>query len=195
MKIGVLKEAENENRVALIPEDAAKLKEMGVEVIMEAGAGERAFHTDAAYEEVGASMSSREQLLTGSDMILSVSPPSTEDLAKIPETKMLISLLDPLSNNDLIRDLLSKNITALSLDAIPRSTRAQAMDVLSSMATVAGYKAVLLAAEHLPKFFPMFMTAAGSIRPAKVLILGAGVAGLQAIATAKRFTSPNPILK
>jgi NAD(P) transhydrogenase subunit alpha len=186
MTIGILKEAAGENRVAILASDAAALVTQNVKVIVENGAGENAFISDADYKEAGAETGSRDQVL-GCDLVIGINPPSEEDIKKIPSGKAIIGIFQPLVNNDLVKLMQDQGLTCMSLDAVPRSTRAQAMDVLSSMATVAGYKAVLAAASNLPSFFPMFMTAAGSIKPAKVLILGAGVAGLQAIATARKL--------
>ncbi len=129
----------------------------------------------------------KEEVIAGSEMIIKINPPTEAELGLMAEGKIFMAVLNPYFNGKLIKELASKNITSFSMDVVPRTTRAQAMDILSSMATVAGYKAVLTAANTLPKFFPMFMTAAGTITPAKVLILGAGVAGLQAIATSRKL--------
>ncbi len=187
MIIGILKEPGDENRVALLPESVASLVQLKVDVRLEKGAGESAFVSDQAYEEAGAKITTRDDILTASKLIVGINPPTSDEINKIPSGTVLLAVLEPLTNNSLVHQLLEKELSGFSLDSIPRTTRAQAMDVLSSMATVAGYKAVLMAADHLSKFFPMFMTAAGSIIPAKVLILGAGVAGLQAIATARKL--------
>ncbi len=185
MKIGVLKEADPETRVSLLPEHLAILKKHHVHVIVESGAGEKAFATNKKYEEAGVTMVSRGEVMQIADVILSINAESvdTENLA----SKIILGNFQPLYNISFVRSCLEKSITVFSIDMIPRTTRAQSMDVLSSQANIAGYKAVLLAANLFPKYFPMFMTAAGSIPPAKVLILGAGVAGLQAVATARRL--------
>ena len=185
MTIGVLKES-GDQRVALIPENVAALLKLNVEkILVEKDAGATAFYLDADYTAQGAEVADRGTVISGSDVILMVTP--ADDLASIPSDKILIGGLNPLMNKEVVQQLASQKTTSFSLEVIPRTTRAQAMDILSSMATVAGYKAVLTAASNLPGFFPMFMTAAGSITPSKVLIMGAGVAGLQAIATAKRL--------
>ena len=188
MTIGILKEAEGENRVAVLAADAAILVKGNSKVIVETGAGESAFISDTMYTEAGAETGTRDQVL-GCDLVIGINPPSEEDIKKIPSGKAIIGLFSPLTNSETVQLMQSQGLTCLSLESVPRTTRAQAMDVLSSMATVAGYKAVLAAATHLPSFFPMFMTAAGTVKPAKVLILGAGVAGLQAIATARKLGS------
>jgi NAD(P) transhydrogenase subunit alpha len=183
MVIGVLKEGENENRVVLLPEHVARLVKMEFSVQVEKGAGLSAFASDESYTEAGATMKGRVEILKDAEMLFSIYP--------LPETlskgKILISILGPLSNKNLVEKLAREGVTSYSLDMIPRSTRAQSVDVLSSMATVAGYKSVLVAAAALPKFFPMFMSASGTIKPSRVLILGAGVAGLQALATARKL--------
>lgn len=183
MTIGVLKEGDNENRVALLPEHVASLVKMEFSVKVEKGAGLTAFASDDQYTEAGATISDRNKILKDADMIFSIHAPAES----IPKGKILISILGPLSNKALVEKLAKEGVISYSLDMIPRSTRAQAVDVLSSMATVAGYKAVLVAAGAVPKFFPMFMSASGTIKPSRVLILGAGVAGLQALATAKKL--------
>lgn len=183
MTIGVLKEGDNENRVVLLPEHVANLVKKEFQVQVEKGAGQAAFAPDESYTEAGATIKSRAEILKGADMIFSIHPPAET----IPEGKILISILGPLSNRSYVDKLVKEGVTSYSLDMIPRSTRAQAVDVLSSMATVAGYKSVLVAAGSVPKFFPMFMSASGTIKPSRVLILGAGVAGLQALATARKL--------
>lgn len=183
MTIGVLKEGDNENRVVLLPEHVASLVKKEFSVQVEKGAGLTAFASDESYTEAGAIIKSRADLLKDADMLFSIHP-LTESL---PKGKILISILGPLSNKPLVEKLAKEGVISYSLDMIPRSTRAQAVDVLSSMATVAGYKAVLVAASSVPKFFPMFMSASGTVKPSRVLILGAGVAGLQALATAKKL--------
>lgn len=188
MKIGVLKEMTSERRVAMLPESIADiLKKNEVTFLVEKGAGGDAYISDEAYKESGAEMVSREEVFSNSDIIVGVMDPAEEELDKMSDGQVLMSVFNPLTNKSFIDKLKSNKITSFSLDNIPRTTRAQSMDVLSSQATAAGYKAVLEAANHLPEFFPMFMTAAGTIKPAKVLVLGAGVAGLQAIATARRL--------
>lgn len=186
MTIGVLKEPNNETRVSLLPEHIALLKKQQVNVIVEKSAGEKAFAPDEQYVNAGAGTGPRAEVLQNADLILSINPLGAEDLAQC-KSKIFLGLYQPLFNSAYIQNLSEKNITVFSIDMLPRTTRAQSMDVLSSQANIAGYKAVLLAANSFPKYFPMFMTAAGSIPPAKILILGAGVAGLQAIATAKRL--------
>jgi H+-translocating NAD(P) transhydrogenase subunit alpha len=186
MTIGVLKESNGETRVSLLPEHIAALKKLQVNVVIESGAGENAFASNTAYETAGASISSRSEVLQNADIILSIHALSDADIANC-KAKVLFGFYQPLFNAAHVKTLAEKNFTIFSIDMLPRTTRAQSMDVLSSQANIAGYKAVLLAANLYPKYFPMFMTAAGSIPPAKMLILGAGVAGLQAIATAKRL--------
>ena len=186
MTIGVLKEPNNEARVSLLPEHIVLLKKQQVDVIVEKAAGEKAFADDEKYETAGATSGSRSEILQQSDILLSINPMTTDDVSQ-SKSKIFLGLYQPLFNAAYIKELSEKNLTVFSIDMLPRTTRAQSMDVLSSQANIAGYKAVLLAANRFPKYFPMFMTAAGSIPPAKLLILGAGVAGLQAIATAKRL--------
>jgi len=187
MTIGILKEQDGENRVAMLPESIATLVKMNVSMMVEEGAGLRSFAKDADYENAGAKLGTKAQVIAGSDLVLKIQPPTDEESALFKEGQVLMSVLNPYFNYNLVKKLAEKNITAFSMDIVPRTTRAQAMDILSSMATVAGYKAVLTAANTLPKFFPMFMTAAGTIKPANMLILGAGVAGLQAVATARKL--------
>jgi H+-translocating NAD(P) transhydrogenase subunit alpha len=187
MVVGILKEPEQENRVAILPELLPDLKRLNIEVLVEHNAGARAFRSDADYQEAGATVLDRQIVIEKSDILVSIHPPGEEEWHSISADKILMAVFNPLQHTEKAKKLLQKGITAFSLDMLPRTTRAQSMDILSSMATVAGYKAVLTAANHLPQFFPMFMTAAGTISPAKVLILGAGVAGLQAIATARKL--------
>ena len=187
MIIGILKEGTPERRVSLLPESVATLTKMNVAVQVEKDAGATAFASDTDYETAGAKICSKDEIIREADMIIKINPPTSGEIAMMAEGKVCLAVLNPYFNPDLIKLLAEKNITSFSLDVIPRTSRAQAMDILSSMATVAGYKAVLTAANSLPKFFPMFMTAAGTITPAKVLILGAGVAGLQAIATSRKL--------
>lgn len=187
MTIGILKEITEENRVAMLPESVATLVKMNVSVLVETGAGQAAFAADAEYEKAGAKVVKKSEAIGQSDVVIKIQPPTAEETALLKDGQVILSVLNPYFNTALVKELAAKNVTAFSMDVVPRTTRAQAMDILSSMATVAGYKAVLTAANTLPKFFPMFMTAAGTIKPANVLILGAGVAGLQAIATARKL--------
>lgn len=189
MKIAVAKETEfGENRVALIPDVVARLVKQGLEIWVESGAGEACFFSNQAYEEAGAKIiGDRTHLWREADVLLKVGIPKEEEIYLLREGSVLISFLNPLGKPELSQKLAEKKVTSLSMELIPRTSRAQSMDALSSQAGVAGYKAVLIAAAALPKFFPMLTTAAGTIRPAKVFIIGAGVAGLQAIATARRL--------
>lgn len=187
MILGLLKEQMPETRVALLPETVAAFIDLKVEVIVETGAGKAAFAEDADYQAIGAKSASRSEVFEKADILLMIHPPAEEDIAKMKDTQVWISAYNPLWETDLVQSFLNRKLTSFSLDLIPRTTRAQSMDILSSMATVSGYMAVLEAALRLPNFFPMFMTAAGTIRPANVLILGAGVAGLQAIATSRKL--------
>jgi NAD(P) transhydrogenase subunit alpha len=189
MKVAILKETRaGERRVALVPLGVKTLLKAGLEVTVEAGAGSASSISDDEYKEAGAGIaSSAEEALGGAGMVLGVNAPSVEVVASMSEGTILVSFLSPLTSPDLVRALAAAKVTGIGMEMVPRITRAQSMDALSSQATVAGYKAVLVAADHLPKFLPMFTTAAGTIRPAKALILGAGVAGLQAIATARRL--------
>jgi NAD(P) transhydrogenase subunit alpha len=174
--------------VAIVPEVASKLASTGVEVVVEAGAGARARFSDDDYRQAGATVvADATAALSGVDLVARVQPPTVEEVASLPEGVSLISFLQPVAAADTVKALASRGATVYSLDLLPRISRAQSMDALSSQATVAGYRAGLSAAEHLAKFFPMFMTAAGTVPPAKVLVMGAGVAGLQAIATARRL--------
>jgi NAD(P) transhydrogenase subunit alpha len=184
MRIGVVREsAPGERRVSLVPETVARLAKSGNEVVVERGAGEASSFPDRMYTDAGATIGDA----WDGELVLKVARPTDEELARLRAGAVLIAFLQPLTNHDLVRELARRRVTALSMDAIPRITRAQPMDALSSQATVAGYKAVLLAAAALPKFFPMLTTAAGTIAPAKAFVIGAGVAGLQAIATARRL--------
>ena len=189
MRVAVLKEARSaENRVALVPLGVKALVKQGLTVTVQSGAGETSGISDLIYREAGAEIATNAQdTLEDAEVVLVVNPPPSNELDFLSEGSILVGFLDPLSNSDLVSRLVELNVTGISMELVPRITRAQSMDALSSQATVAGYKAVLLAANHLPKFLPMFTTAAGTIRPAKALILGAGVAGLQAIATARRL--------
>jgi NAD(P) transhydrogenase subunit alpha len=187
MIAGILKEKNGETRVSLVPEVVKQLQQMSVTVWVEQGAGDNAFYNDDAYMQAGALVKTAADILSGADIIFTLQPPSRELADQIPAGKIIAGILQPLYRVNEVEHWASRNITAFSLDTIPRTTRAQVMDVLSSQANIAGYKAVLLAAYSYSRYFPMLMTAAGSIAPAKVLILGAGVAGLQAIATARRL--------
>jgi H+-translocating NAD(P) transhydrogenase subunit alpha len=189
MKVGVLREtAAGERRVALVPEGVKRLAGAGVEVVVETGAGAEAAFLDGEYEAAGARIVGGATAVCGeADAVCKVQRPDDDEVALLREGATLIGLLQPLTSPELLEALAGRRVTAFSMDAIPRITRAQPMDALSSQSTVAGYKAALIAAAHLGKFFPMLTTAAGTIPPAKVLILGAGVAGLQAIATARRL--------
>jgi NAD(P) transhydrogenase subunit alpha len=184
MTIGVLKEPSEETRVSFLPEVVTALTKKGITVQVESGAGERAFHNDEDYVKAGASIKSREEVVHSSDILVAIHP--FAEVANL-KSKIVIGVYQPLFNVPVMQQWAKLGITTFSLDMLPRTTRAQSMDVLSSQANIAGYKAVLLAANTYSRYFPMFMTAAGSIAPAKILILGAGVAGLQAIATARRL--------
>ncbi len=183
MVVGILKEPQQETRVSLLPEGVAQLTKKGITVLVEPGAGIRASASDEDYEKAGARIAAADELVRTSDLILAIHQPSLS----FPAGKILIGVYQPLYHVPVMQQWASAGITAFSLDMLPRTTRAQSMDVLSSQANISGYKAVLLGANIYPRYFPMFMTAAGSIAPAKILILGAGVAGLQAIATARRL--------
>jgi len=189
MRIAVVREtAPGERRVALVPESCKKLVQAGYEVVVEAGAGESAGYADDAYVQAGAiSEPDRAGLVGSADLLLKVGAPARDEVGWLRAGAIYLGSLMPLRNTAAVRALADRKITSFSTDAIPRTTRAQAMDTLSSMANIAGYKGVLLAAAELNKYFPMFMTAAGMVPPAKVFVIGAGVAGLQAIATAKRL--------
>jgi len=188
VRIAVPKEtAPGERRVALVPDSAKRLIAAGFEISIERGAGEPAGFTDAAFTDVGARVSGRDDLLDDAGAVVRVAPPSADDLEGIASGTVLIGFLNPLGDPAGIERLAARGIDAFAMESIPRITRAQSMDALSSQSTVAGYKAVVLAADRLPRLFPLLMTAAGTVAPAKVLVLGAGVAGLQAIATARRL--------
>ena len=184
MIVGVIKEPPFEPRVSLLAESVATLTKINVEIWIESGAGMRSFSTDENYQQAGALIKTRKEIFGGADIILSMHP---QEISTELRDKILIGMFQPLYNPGLMKEWAARNLISFSLDMLPRTTRAQSMDVLSSQANIAGYKSVLLAANEFPRYFPMFMTAAGTIPPAKVLILGAGVAGLQAIATAKRL--------
>jgi NAD(P) transhydrogenase subunit alpha len=186
MVISILKEPAGERRVVCLPEIAGQLVKMNFDVQVESGAGKEAAFNDEAYTTAGAKIVSRAGALNA-DLVLCITLPAESDLASMRAGSALLCVYQPLINKEVVLRFVERDISSFSMDMVPRTTRAQSMDILSSQATVAGYKAVLTAASALPKFFPMFMTAAGSITPAKVLILGAGVAGLQAISTARRL--------
>jgi len=187
MIIGILKEESPEQRVSMLPETVEVLSKMNVTLLVEAGAGLGAFASDDAYELAGARLVSKEELLKQAEMVVKINPPTNDEFSLLRENQLYLAAFNPLFNKELVSALAQKRVTSFSMDVIPRTTRAQAMDILSSMATISGYKAVLAAAQLLPRFFPMFMTAAGTIKPARVLILGAGVAGLQAVATSRKL--------
>jgi NAD(P) transhydrogenase subunit alpha len=188
MMIGILKEPVYETRVSLLPEAVATLIKKGIAVIVEKNAGQKAFASDEEYTKAGASVKDRAEILDKADIVLTIHQPDASEIPRL-KNKIIIGVYQPLFYSEKMSSWASAGITTFSLDMLPRTTRAQSMDVLSSQANIAGYKAVLLAANEYPRYFPMFMSAAGSIAPAKVLILGAGVAGLQAIATARRLGS------
>jgi NAD(P) transhydrogenase subunit alpha len=184
MKVGVPRETEpDERRVALVPELVSRLTSGGFEVVVEQGAGAAASFPDESFREAGASIGDA----WDAELVAKVRKPSAEEAARLREGQVLVGFLQPLTDAEGIERLTQRGVTAFAMESIPRITRAQPMDALSSQATVSGYKAVILAAERLPKFLPMLMTAAGTVAPAKVLVIGAGVAGLQAIATARRL--------
>ncbi len=187
MKIGILKESAGENRVSLMPEIVKALAGLKVSVMVEKAAGSGASISDALYEEAGAQIASRTDVIKNCDLLTMVNGPAAEEVRKLGKGKIVVAAVNPLTEHALVKAYAESDVTLFSLDIIPRTTRAQAMDILSSQATVSGYKAVLDAAGRLPGFLPMFMSAAGTIKPSKVLILGAGVAGLQAIATSRKL--------
>ncbi len=188
MRIGVPKEtAAGEHRVALVPEVVAKLKSKGLDVVVQSGAGADALLSDAAFAEAGAQVSGDSHEVWGADIVVTIAPPDPEQIRSLGAGSILIGFLAPLTSPATTRALADAKATAFAMEAIPRITRAQAMDALSSQSNVAGYRAALLGAEEMGRFYPMLMTAAGTIPPAKVLVLGVGVAGLQALATAKRL--------
>jgi NAD(P) transhydrogenase subunit alpha len=184
MMVGVPKEtAAGERRVALVPDVVRRLRSKGVDVVVEAGAGAQALIPDRLFEEAGASIGDP----WSADVVVKVAPPNAEEVGRLRHDAILVGFLAPLTSPDSTRGLAEAGVTAFAMESIPRISRAQAMDALSSQSNVAGYKAALLGAEHATRFYPMLMTAAGTIPPAKVLVLGAGVAGLQALATARRL--------
>jgi len=188
MIVAVCKETEAlEKRVALTPEGTEKLSGMGLSIYVESEAGLASSYSDQQYLDAGAEIKSRDQILSESDLLLAVQAPLPKDIKKLKKNSALVAFLWPLQNKEYVDLLLSAGVTGMAMDTIPRISRAQSMDALSSMSNIAGYKAALLGANHLDRYLPMMMTAAGTIPPAKVLVLGAGVAGLQAIATAKRL--------
>lgn len=186
MKIGIIKESHPETRVAILPEHLSLLAKMNLEVWVETGAGNLAFASDEEYAGKGAHIAGRAEVIQQADVLLCIHPPELSGSGSLAG-KLIIGQFNALYNQEYIEKISLAGATAFSMEMLPRTTRAQSMDVLSSQANIAGYKAVLMAAQLYPRYFPMFMTAAGSIPPAKVLILGAGVAGLQAIATARRL--------
>src|SRR5215510_14681517 len=189
MQITVLKETEpGESRVALVPESVKKLAALQVKVVVESSAGLEAGSSDADYEAAGATISNdRAALLHSTDVLVAINRPQTSDLAQMKAGAVIVGFLRPLDEPQALQPIIQHGLSAFAMELIPRTTRAQSMDALSSMATVVGYKAVLLAAAHVPRMFPMLTTAAGTVPPAKVLVIGAGVAGLQAIATSRRL--------
>jgi len=188
MRIGVPKETTaGERRVALVPESGKKLIQAGYQVVVEAGAGSAAGFPDAAYREAGVTLDPAPATVLGADLVLKVNRPEQNEVAAMRPGSIFLGSLMPLRNLETVRTLATRGVTAFSTDAIPRTTRAQSMDTLSSMANIVGYKGALLAAAELNKYFPMLMTAAGMVPPARVFVVGAAVAGLQAIATARRL--------
>ncbi len=189
VKLAVIKESRpGEHRVAIVPEVAAKLAKTGVDVVVQSGAGTDARFSDEDFVQAGATVApDAASALQGADFVAHVQPLTVDEAGMLPQGASVMSFLQPVASSDVVQALAARGATVYSLDLLPRISRAQSMDALSSQATVAGYRAGLSAAEHLAKFFPMFMTAAGTVPPAKVLVMGAGVAGLQAIATARRL--------
>jgi H+-translocating NAD(P) transhydrogenase subunit alpha len=188
MRVGVPKEtATDEHRVALVPEVVGKLKAKGLDVVVQSGAGAGALLPDAAFADAGAQMTADPAEVWGADIVVKIAPPTAEEISRLGAGSILVGFLAPLTSPHTTSALAQANATAFAMEAIPRISRAQSMDALSSQSNVAGYKAALLGAENMGRFYPMLMTAAGTIPPAKVLVLGAGVAGLQALATAKRL--------
>jgi len=189
MKVGVVKETlPGERRVAVVPDTVSKLIAAKLEVAVQTGAGSEAFYMDEGYQKAGATLvPDAHAVLSQADAVLKVQPPSLDELAALKSGAILICFLQPSAHADVVKALATQKVTAFSLELVPRISRAQSMDALSSQAGVAGYKAVLIAASRLGKFFPLLITAAGTVTPSRVLVLGAGVAGLQAIATARRL--------
>jgi len=187
MRIGVPKETvDGEHRVALVPDVVAKLVKSGHSVVVEAGAGAGAMLPDSAFTEAGAELGDRSQVV-GADVVVGVAPPTPEQISGFSSNSVVIGFLQPLTNGDGVKALASAGVTSFAMESVPRISRAQSMDALSSQSNVAGYRAAIIGSQELGRFYPMLMTAAGTIRPATVLVLGAGVAGLQAIATARRL--------
>lgn len=189
MKVGILKETNlNEHRVAAVPDTIAKMVKAGTEVLVESGAGKKSFIEDKEFETTGAKIKAdARSLLSEADIVLKVNKPSIEEVDSMKEGAIFVGFLNPFSSADIIKKLAERKITSFAMEMVPRITRAQRMDALSTMSTVAGYKAALIAANACGRFFPMLTTAVGSVPPAKVIVIGVGVAGLQAIATAKRL--------
>ena len=189
LTIGIPREtAAGETRVSMVPDVADRLLTMhdDLDIVVESGAGEHAYHDDADYEDAGCQVADRDEVLAA-DVVTKVAPPSDEELDAFTDGQVLIGLLDPLGRAEAAQTLADAGVTALAMELVPRISRAQKMDALSAMSSIGGYRAAIRAAERLPKFFPLLTTAAGTVKPARVLVLGAGVAGLQAIATAKRL--------
>ncbi len=187
MLVGILKESGPDRRVAVLPEVAEQFVKLGLKVVVENDAGKNSFAYDDDYKKAGADVLSKKDVLEKCDVVIKINQPLDDEVKALKSGQVLLSIIQPLLYLNLVKSLNEKKVTVFGLDVIPRTTRAQSMDILSSQASVAGYKAVLEAATHLAKFFPMMITAAGSITPAKMLILGAGVAGLQAVATARKL--------
>jgi NAD(P) transhydrogenase subunit alpha len=189
MRLAIPRETHpGEDRASVTPETVKKLVRLGADIAIESGAGKGAGHSDEAFKEAGATIETdRDALLGSGDMVLRLRKPELSEVAKLKPGCIHVSYLDPFNEHELIREFAARQVTAISMEMIPRSTRSQKMDALSSQANLAGYIAVMLAATRLPRIFPMMMTPAGTLKPAKVFIIGAGVAGLQAIATAKRL--------
>lgn len=187
MKIGILKETGSEHRVAMLPDGVKALTDLKVSVLVEKDAGKGSSIPDELFKEAGAEVAVRDVLTKQSDVLVSINGPEEAEVKKLSGGKVVVAAINPLVNHKLVKAYADAGISLFSLDVIPRTTRAQAMDILSSQATVSGYKAVIDAANRLPGFLPMFMSAAGTIKPSKILVLGAGVAGLQAIATARKL--------
>jgi NAD(P) transhydrogenase subunit alpha len=189
LTVGVPRERiRNERRVALVPETVAELTALGFAVVVESGAGQQAYFTDEAYVSAGARIESREDAVyQQSDIVAKVQPPLIEEIERMKPESLLVSFLDPTRDAGVVSLLSARGVSNFSFNALPRTTRAQSMDAVSAMSTVAGYRSVLLAADTIGRFFPMLMTAAGTVPPARVVVIGAGVAGLQALATAKRL--------
>ncbi len=188
MRVGIAKESRpGERRVAMVPDTLVRMAKSGLEFLVERGAGTGSWFDDASYEKVGARLVDRDPLYADSEIVVKVAPPTLDEARRLRPGQVLIGFLAPLADLDLAVVLASTGATCFSMELVPRITRAQAMDALSSMSSIAGYKASLLAAAHLPRFFPMLVTAAGTLTPARALVLGAGVAGLQAIATVRRI--------